>query len=98
MDLKVSITEESVLIGNLEFLHDQARDNCRCETCWNTSLQQRRKNPPSECSRVVECHIEQDIAHVTWSDGHRGFTCPANALEMHCEQRISPYGKLLSTT
>lgn len=78
MDSKVTITDEKLIIGNVEFLHKQARDNCKCECCWNTSLQQRRLNPPAGNIKVTECHIEnvsaQDypIAYVTWSDGHQG--------------------------
>lgn len=80
MSLNTTITDEKLVIGEVEFLHKQARDNCKCEICWNPTLQQRRNNPPSENITVIECHIDRDtcndddfnIAHVLWSDGHQG--------------------------
>lgn len=80
---KVSITDEKLIIGEIEFLHSQARDNCKCDICWNVSLQQRRKNPPTEPLLVTACHVEQNIAHVEWSDGHKGH------LELELDAKVS---------
>lgn len=97
MNVKVCITEDKLIIGDLELLHKQARDNCRCTECWNPSLQQRRKNPPCHAITVTECHLEDgedgeegSVARVKWSDDHQGWLqLPrANDRSLSCKSTV----------